>query len=160
MESDAHSIIDVMANVRDEGPDGVERTPAYRFPGQDAKPDFDEIKPRSARGREVKLHARMRFQPGEHCGRRVGRRVIQNDVQVLSSIAAMQRLHELQKLDRGVALVTRARHLARRDVEGCVQTGESIAAVIMCTVARAGPVASATAVVCDSGLGSAFSRRR
>jgi hypothetical protein len=37
--------VDVVANVRDEGPDGVERAPAYGFLGQDAKPDFDEIEP-------------------------------------------------------------------------------------------------------------------
>ncbi len=70
--------VDVAPNVRDEGPDGIERASAYRLPGQDAEPDFDEIEPRGAGGREVKLHARMRFQPREHRGRRMRRRVVEN----------------------------------------------------------------------------------
>src|SRR5216683_527319 len=76
--------LDIAMNVRDERPDGVEGSAADGFPRQDTEPDSDQIEPRGPRWGEMKLHARMRLQPGADRGRRMRGRVVENHVKVAS----------------------------------------------------------------------------
>jgi hypothetical protein len=38
--------VDVVLNMRHEGPHGIERSAPDGFPRQDAEPDFDQVQPR------------------------------------------------------------------------------------------------------------------
>src|SRR5262245_35928921 len=77
-------------DVADQGEDRIERAAPYRFAREDAEPGLDEVEPRGAFRREVKVHPRMPGQPGLHGRCRMGGGVVQDDVEVLTAVAASQ----------------------------------------------------------------------
>jgi len=87
-------VVDVEADVPNEGSDFREGAASDRLAGEDSKPSFDQIEPGSALGREMELDARVLGQPllDGWCGVSAG--VVEDDVQLLAAEASGQRLEK------------------------------------------------------------------
>ena len=93
--------IDVVLNVGHERAHRLEGTATNGLARQNAEPHFDEVQPRGAGRREMKLHGRMRLQPGAHGRRGMGRRIVENHVQGMS---AYRRCTSLRNARNSVAV--------------------------------------------------------
>jgi len=129
-------MLDVSLNVRDELLHGAEGASADRLASQDPKPRFDHVEPRRPGGGEVELDIRVCVQPFSDRGRRVGRRVVKNDVQFTSLIAPVQRLEKTQELDTGVPGGAFPDDLARSNFERRVQARQAVAAIVVGVTCR------------------------
>ena len=81
-------IVDVAVDVSDEGSDGVEGSAADGLAGENAEPSLDHIEPGGALRSEVEMDAGVSGQPVEDGGSRVGRGVIEDDVELSAAEAA------------------------------------------------------------------------
>ena len=75
-----------------------------RAPGQDAEETFDLIEPTGAGRREVECHARICREPRHHVGRRVSRRIVDDDVKVGVRVRARDLLQKSEEIGTRVAV--------------------------------------------------------
>src|SRR4029453_6020552 len=93
---------DVGLDMTDQSAEGVKRATPDRLAREDAEPRLDHVEPGRALRREVELDLRMLAEPRLHCGRRMGGRVVEDDVQFPAAVAAHDALHEAQEVSAGV----------------------------------------------------------
>src|SRR5689334_25205040 len=93
---------DIGLDVTDQRADGIERTPPDRLASEDAEPCLDHVEPGRALRREVELDLRMLAEPPLHRGRRMSRRVVEDDVQFTAAVPAHHTSHEAQEVGAGV----------------------------------------------------------
>ena len=92
--------------------------------GQFGKPALDEVQPRAAGRGEVQLEAGVRGEPVLDRRRLVRAAVVEHDMHVeFDRDFAVERLQELLELDRAMAAVQAADHLAGGDVQRGVEAG-------------------------------------
>jgi len=122
---------EVLLEVTYQRADGAERSPPERLAGEDAEPRFDQIPPRGARRRKMELNARVRGEPALHGGRRVRRRIVEDDVQVLAWIGPGEPFQKPQEVRAGMARRAYARDAAGAHVERCVETDEAMSLIVV-----------------------------
>jgi hypothetical protein len=123
--------VDVPLDVFHEGPDGVEGSAANGFARQDAEPGLHHVQPRRPGRREVEVDARVRLQPRlDLCGLVRGR-VVEDDMQGARSIPPAEDVQEPQEVGPGVSCAALADDRSGSDFQRGVQTGQSIARVVM-----------------------------
>src|SRR5262245_9701063 len=113
--------VDVSLDVSHEGPHRVEGAAADRLARQNAEPYFDEVEPRGARRCEMKLHARMRVQPGADGRGGMRRRIVENHMEGMSAVATMHELEKGEEFGRGVPWLAHADDMAGAYVERGIQ---------------------------------------
>src|SRR5882672_12824888 len=92
---------DVGLDMTDQRADGVEGAPPDRLTREDAEPRLDHIEPGRALRREVEVDLRMLAEPRLHRGRRMSRRVVEDDVQRPAAVPAHHPPHEAQEVGAG-----------------------------------------------------------
>ncbi|ALA59356.1 hypothetical protein NITMOv2_2951 [Nitrospira moscoviensis] len=123
--------VDVALDVFHEGPDCVEGSPANGFPGQDAEPGLHHVQPRCPGRREVEVHARVRLQPRLYLRGLVRGRVVEDDMQGALPIMPAEHVQEPKEVGPGVSFAALADDRSGSDFQSGVQTGQSIALVVM-----------------------------
>jgi hypothetical protein len=76
-------------------------------------------------------------EPRPHGGRAVRRRIVEDDVQLLTRILASDFFHEAEKVGAGAALLAAVSDLAVCNVESGKQIYDTMAFVIVCVPCRA-----------------------
>jgi hypothetical protein len=91
-------MVNVTLDVFDERLHRGEGTAPHGFASEDARSCLDQVQPRGAGGREVKVDIGVCLQPHLHAGRRMGGGVIEHDVQLAPPIATVQPFEETQEV--------------------------------------------------------------
>jgi len=105
---------------------------ARRARGQLGEPALDEVQPGGAGGGEVQREARMGEQPVPHRRGLVGGVVVEDEVHLkLGRDLALERRQEALELDRAMAGVQRADHLAGGGVERRDQAAGAVALIVV-----------------------------
>src|SRR6266478_6944090 len=108
---------DVGLDMTDQRADRVERATPDRLAREDAEPRLDHVEPGRALRSEVELDLRMLAEPRLHRGRRMGGRVVENDVQLTATVPAHDPPHEAQEVGAGVSRRALAQDAAARDLQ-------------------------------------------
>ncbi len=124
-------MVDVVPNMTDESTDRWKGAAANGLTGQDIEPGLDHVQPRRTRGREVKVNTRMVVEPGAYVRRGVRGRVVEDDVQLASSVAPAESLEETKEVGARVRVRAFTEHASRRGLEGGVQTGEPVTLIVV-----------------------------
>lgn len=86
--------------------------------GEQAKPSLDQVDPRRARGREVKVEARMSCKPPSDSWRLVRAQIVEDQVNIQRrGNTSVDRIEKFPKLFGAVATMQFADDLAGRDIE-------------------------------------------
>src|SRR2546428_2142630 len=93
---------DVGLDMTDQSADGVKGATPDRLARENAEPRLHHVEPGRALRSEVELDLRMRAEPRLHRGRRMGGRVVEDDVQLPAAVTAPDPPHEAQKVGAGV----------------------------------------------------------
>ena len=123
--------VDVATDVLDQGADRVEGTAANRLAGQDAEPGLDHVQPRGAGGSEVEVNPGMGLLPRPDLGRLVGRRVVEDDMQIALVVTTCQDVEEPEEVGSCVALTALPDHSPGGDLKGGIQARQAVAAVVV-----------------------------
>jgi hypothetical protein len=124
--------LDPGADVGVQGADGLVGAAAQLLVGQLREPSLDEVDPRAAGGGEVQVKAGVGDQPSLDLAGFVGRAVVEHDVDIeVAGDLAVDRLQELVKLERPVAVVQLADHHPGREIQGGVEAGGAVALVVV-----------------------------
>src|SRR4030095_12036031 len=117
---------DVGLDMTDQSADGVERATPDRLAREDAEPRLDHVEPGRALRREVELDLRMFAEPRLHRGRRMSRRVVEDDVQLPATVTAHDPPHEAQEVGAGMPRCALAQDAAARNLQRRIQTRQAI----------------------------------
>src|SRR5665647_2465589 len=105
--------------------------------GQLGEPALDEVQPRGAGGGEVQREARMGEQPAPHRRGLVGGVVVEDEVDLkVGRDLTLERCQEALELDRAMAGVRRADHLAGGGVERREQAAGAVALIVVGSARR------------------------
>src|SRR6476620_9377915 len=75
-------VFDVVSDMTGKSLDRIKGAAPNRSAGENAEPRLNHVEPRCPSRGEMKVYGRMGLQPGQHLWCLVGRRVIQNHMQV------------------------------------------------------------------------------
>ena len=123
-------VVDIGLDVSDQRSHGVERAAADGLAGEDAEPGLDHVEPRGAGRREVEVDAGMSLKPCLDLGGLVRRRVVENDME-FAPVVTGNLLEETQEVSSGMTGAALPDDLATLEIQGGIETGQSIAFVVV-----------------------------
>ena len=79
----------------------------------------------------MEVHARVVGEPGADRVGVVRRRIVEHDVEVTRGVGARDLLHEPEEVRRGVSGAEPVGHLAGGNLQGRVEIGDAVAAIVV-----------------------------
>jgi len=123
-------VADIGLDVSDQRSHGVERAAADGLAREDAEPGLDHVEPGGAGRREVEVDAGMSLEPRLDLGGLVRGRVVENDME-FAPIVTGNLLEKTQEVTGGMTGAALPDDLATLEIQGGIETGESIAFVVV-----------------------------
>src|SRR5580704_111956 len=119
-------VFEVVSDMAGKRLDRVTGAAPDRPADENAEPRFHHVEPRRTSRGEMKVYCRMGLQPGQHLWCLVGGGVVQDDVQISSHVAPVERLKKPQKIGARMGCRAFTRDRTGSNVQCGIQVEQAI----------------------------------